>query len=650
MPNADPIQMIRRSLKKSAENLHSVLRPDSKFHNKRSLRFESLEERRVLSATGLVDSDALHSDTGLVATQSYGDSDAVQSSEIVELLVEVNGSQRLLTPSDNLLELVAGDQVNVVEINFNSTANQGVFAAEGYVNKINDLSSASLIDYNDGRFSERSANAEATGGEGSVGGLMEGWTVESGWDRMTINLMHYTESSTDVASRFFVQMQVGQPDFEFDIEALEQIKNQEIQVGNEVSIPARWFNGLEGRFHNYAEVDIYHSSDMETIVWAGAVVGNTDESSSVEGEFLNTRTDDSFSKHWTPELEGEYVLKYYLDPEAVAAESNEANNEHEIRLTVDSAAPPEAVDDHFDSHAESLDVLANDLPNQADEELKVAEFTQPEHGKVSLNEDGTLQYTPEDDFTGVDKFTYTATDGDQDSNEASVTIDVTKRFDVTSSLTGLEDTPIKLQIESDYDAVLVSGLPKDAELNFGKSAGKGSYRVNQDNLAGLELTPPPQSDADFQLTVTPVDGKSKLKDLSQTIDIEVKPVVDGGRVHFQDFGIVTGSSGKMPLEARFPDLDGSESHRIVVTGLPDFLSLSKGDQEDSHWNLKVDDLKSLKVSSEKVADVSGWTEYHDKYVYKPFEVAFDVESVEADGGEFVKFSGTFKIYVWQKLK
>ena len=95
----------------------------------------------------------------------------------------------------------------------------------------------------------------------------------------------------------------------------DQIQSQEISVGDEVSIPAGWMNILEGRFHNYAEVDIYHASNMNEIVWAGAAVGNVDAENSVTGEFLNTRSEDPFTERWSPKMEGKYVLKYYLDPE-----------------------------------------------------------------------------------------------------------------------------------------------------------------------------------------------------------------------------------------------------------------------------------------------------------------------------------------------
>ncbi len=48
----------------------------------------------------------------------------------------------------------------------------------------------------------------------------------------------------------------------------------------------------------------------------------------------------------------------------------------------------------------------------------------PQHGTLTLNADGTLTYSPDDDFSGVDTFTYQATDGLEFSSPTTVTFDV----------------------------------------------------------------------------------------------------------------------------------------------------------------------------------------------------------------------------------
>src|SRR5262249_28654275 len=53
-------------------------------------------------------------------------------------------------------------------------------------------------------------------------------------------------------------------------------------------------------------------------------------------------------------------------------------------------------------------------------------------GALTLNADGSFDYQPDPHFGGTDAFTYQATDGTDDSNVATVTIDVTNAVPVAS--------------------------------------------------------------------------------------------------------------------------------------------------------------------------------------------------------------------------
>ena len=48
----------------------------------------------------------------------------------------------------------------------------------------------------------------------------------------------------------------------------------------------------------------------------------------------------------------------------------------------------------------------------------------PSNGTLSLNTNGSFTYMPNNGFTGIDTFTYKASDGDLESNVATVTITV----------------------------------------------------------------------------------------------------------------------------------------------------------------------------------------------------------------------------------
>ena len=72
---------------------------------------------------------------------------------------------------------------------------------------------------------------------------------------------------------------------------------------------------------------------------------------------------------------------------------------------------------------ETLGVLSNDSDPDGDL-LRAVKASDPTHGALILNADGSFTYTPSSNFNGTDSFTYRANDGQADSNIATVSIEV----------------------------------------------------------------------------------------------------------------------------------------------------------------------------------------------------------------------------------
>jgi VCBS repeat-containing protein len=68
-------------------------------------------------------------------------------------------------------------------------------------------------------------------------------------------------------------------------------------------------------------------------------------------------------------------------------------------------------------------VLANDTDGDGDS-LSATLVDQASNGVASISPDGSFTYSPDDDFSGTDTFTYRASDGTATSNVATVTINV----------------------------------------------------------------------------------------------------------------------------------------------------------------------------------------------------------------------------------
>ena len=94
---------------------------------------------------------------------------------------------------------------------------------------------------------------------------------------------------------------------------------------------------------------------------------------------------------------------------------------------VDDDQKPIAVDDNLTSGEDIVlqgNVNVNDYPNMKPGDVWSL-LTQPLHGTVTMNPDGSFVYTPNPDYNGNDSFTYKLCDTDGDCDDATVFITMT---------------------------------------------------------------------------------------------------------------------------------------------------------------------------------------------------------------------------------
>jgi PKD repeat protein len=128
-------------------------------------------------------------------------------------------------------------------------------------------------------------------------------------------------------------------------------------------------------------------------------------------------------------------------------------------VTVDIAVacsndPPIANDDRYIADEDATlivdgpGVLTNDIDVDGDR-VAVDSHQDASNGVVTVNSDGSFDYTPTSGFCGVDGFSYQATDGNDLAEEADVSLEVRCANDppvgVEDSLSGLEDQSISLE-------------------------------------------------------------------------------------------------------------------------------------------------------------------------------------------------------------
>src|SRR4029453_3317769 len=77
-----------------------------------------------------------------------------------------------------------------------------------------------------------------------------------------------------------------------------------------------------------------------------------------------------------------------------------------------TAVPPQAIDDAYTVSASPFTQAADAgvLPNDRGSPLTVVAYSDPQHGTLTLNPDGSFTYTPASGYVGRDQFTYRITD------------------------------------------------------------------------------------------------------------------------------------------------------------------------------------------------------------------------------------------------
>lgn len=105
------------------------------------------------------------------------------------------------------------------------------------------------------------------------------------------------------------------------------------------------------------------------------------------------------------------------------ADSNVAT----VSITVNAINDaPVATNDSFSTNEDTA-LTSNVLTNDTDVDrntLTAVKMSDPSHGSVTLNSDGSFTYTPAANYSGPDSFSYKANDGAADSNVATVSLAV----------------------------------------------------------------------------------------------------------------------------------------------------------------------------------------------------------------------------------
>jgi CshA-type fibril repeat protein len=151
-------------------------------------------------------------------------------------------------------------------------------------------------------------------------------------------------------------------------------------------------------------------------------------------------------------------------------------------------------------------VLSNDSDVDADS-LTAIVVTRPSNGSLTLNSNGSFIYTPNRKFTGSDRFTYRANDGQAFSNEATVAITVGSAT-INNPPVAAADTAITTINTAVNIAVLANDSDPDGDplkVSAVTRPASGSATINKNNT--VTFTPKRGFVGTDTFTYTISDGK-----------------------------------------------------------------------------------------------------------------------------------------------
>ena len=308
-----------------------------------------------------------------------------------------------------------------------------------------------------------------------------------------------------------------------------------------------------------------------------------------------------------------------------------------VQVTGVADTPVASFDDLKIAEDQSFTLDFSDSLQDTDgsETLSVTFSNIPEGGKFnsgSANADGSwtiegndlnnVQFTPpvdsKESFTLNLVATATENDSDTASTSDSFSVLIDPRADDASFTVkpamGLEDTAIDLFIgdlkltdtsgsEIMLPDIIISDVPSGAQLSAGINNNDGSWTLTEDQLDGLQITPPADSNEDFQIKVsvfTQETSNQDTKTTTQTLDIAVTGVSDGTVISTEDSSGKEDSAIALNIETSLIDTDGSETLTLTVGNMPTGAKLNHGeDNGDGTWTVQADDIEDLTVTPPK---------------------------------------------------
>ncbi len=327
-----------------------------------------------------------------------------------------------------------------------------------------------------------------------------------------------------------------------------------------------------------ANNDPNNVTDEDNSINIDVVANDTDSDGSIDPSSVNilsdpisgtvvVNNDGTVTYTPNPNVSGNDSFTYEVD-DNLGATSNVA----QVSITIDPINDPPVANDDSDNTPEDvaviIDVIANDTDiegNNTIDPATVNVVANPTSGTASVNNDGTITYTPNPAYSGPDSFTYNVRDNqDALSNTATVTVSVSSVNDPPVAIndtnnTTEEETPITIDVAvNDMDS---DGTVDPTTVTIVDNPSNGSLVNNGDGT--ITYTPNTNFAGSDSFTYTVRDDQGAVSNTALVIvivtDINDLPVAvdDLNHTTNEDESIV------IDLTANDFDPDGSINNATI---------------------------------------------------------------------------------------
>ncbi len=330
-----------------------------------------------------------------------------------------------------------------------------------------------------------------------------------------------------------------------------------------------------------------------------ARISSVDTSTEEGGEVVDNR-DGTYTYTPPTDFMGEDSLSYTI---CVPGESDRCDTAL-ILITITDAGDPMAVDDSYETEEDKSLTINNATAN--DQLFDNAKITSVDdaglNGTAVLNSNGSILYTPNVGFSGVDTFTYTICDDDESPFCSTATISVTVKDegtpvannDVLSMAAGETQLIIKNVLSNDV-------LIDDAELISVQDVSHGSAVLNSDGTITYTAQEGYIGDVKFTYTLCDDDAEPTCVNAEVTVKI----------VETISFNIPE------ELAYYYSDAVFSDDKDVLYEELSAFTNekhvnyLEYTDRHDYLYDADADLNESIYVVLMYTGELRPWTEYQD---------------------------------------